>query len=141
VVPVRDGITAAAANPEILPLDFLLGDESVRDENIFQHVHGSLSGPWCEAREVGQPTPKASVLAIRVGFQDGQEGVNRAAAWSGGAIVGGISAGGRHMRCVKTSRVLDLVGWNCVLCDCPCTFPLPRILVWGTPAHPRSSPA
>jgi hypothetical protein len=35
VVPVRDGITAAAANPEILPLDFLLGDESVRDGNIF----------------------------------------------------------------------------------------------------------
>jgi hypothetical protein len=27
-----------------LPLDFLLGDESVRDGNIFQHVHGSLSG-------------------------------------------------------------------------------------------------
>jgi hypothetical protein len=37
--------------------------------------------------------------------------------------------------------VLDLVGWNCVLCDCPCTFPLPRILVWGTPAHARWSPA
>jgi hypothetical protein len=30
---------------------------------------------------------------------------------------------------------LDLAGWNCVLCDCPCTFTLPRILVWGTPAH------
>ena len=37
-------LAAAAANPEILPLDFLLGDESVRDGNIFQHVHGSLSG-------------------------------------------------------------------------------------------------
>jgi hypothetical protein len=37
--------------------------------------------------------------------------------------------------------VLDLAGWNCVLCDCPCTLPLPRILVWGTPAHARWSPA
>jgi hypothetical protein len=31
----KNGITAAAANPEILPLEFLLGDEP---------VHGSLSG-------------------------------------------------------------------------------------------------
>jgi hypothetical protein len=37
--------------------------------------------------------------------------------------------------------VLDLAGLNCVLCDCSCTFPLPRILVWGTPAHARWSPA
>jgi hypothetical protein len=34
--------------------------------------------------------------------------------------------------------VLDLAGWNCVLCNCSCTFPLPRILVWGTPASPGS---
>jgi Protein of unknown function, DUF417 len=25
--------------------------------------------------------------------------------------------------------VLDLAGGNCVLCDCPCTFPLPRVFV------------
>jgi hypothetical protein len=31
----KNGITAAAANPEILPLEFLLGDDP---------VHGSLSG-------------------------------------------------------------------------------------------------
>jgi hypothetical protein len=28
--------------------------------------------------------------------------------------------------------VLDLAGWNCVLCDCPCTFPLPRILGYAS---------
>jgi hypothetical protein len=32
---IRARITAAAANPEILPLEFLLGDDP---------VHGSLSG-------------------------------------------------------------------------------------------------
>ena len=34
--------------------------------------------------------------------------------------------------------VLDLPGWNCVLCDCPCTFPLPRQLM---PAGRRLSRA
>jgi hypothetical protein len=28
-----------------------------------------------------------------------------------------------------------------VLCDCPCTVTLPRILVWDTPAHARWSSA
>jgi hypothetical protein len=68
-------------------------------------------------------------------------GVTLLAGKAVGAPFVGAAAATLAISGVTEALGTTFAGWNCVLCDCSCPLPLPRVLVWGTPAHARWSPA